>query len=131
NYSCRVASGSKNYSCRVSCRSKNYSCRVGARTIFTFSRRFYPKRLTSLYTHFTFTLMAHCTSGAIRGSVSCSRMLRQGIELATFRLLNDLSTSCTTIAHTHTHTHTHTPHTRTPPHHTHTHTNTHTHTHHT
>src|SRR4029434_6621275 len=34
--------------------------------------------------HFTFTLMAHCTSGAIRGSVSCSRTLRQGIELATF-----------------------------------------------
>src|SRR4029434_1544621 len=30
-----------------------------------------------------FTLMAHCTSGAIRGSVSCSRALRQGIELAT------------------------------------------------
>src|SRR4029434_6950250 len=41
---------------------------------------------------FTFTLMAHCTSGAIRGSVSCSRTLRQGIELATF----DFSTSCTT-----------------------------------
>src|SRR4029434_9214950 len=37
----------------------------------TFSRRFYPKRLTyvrlTMYTHFTFTLMAHCTSGAIRG----------------------------------------------------------------
>src|SRR4029434_3427411 len=52
---------------------------------FTFSRRFYPKRLTyvrlTMYTHFTFTLMAHCTSGAIRGSVSCSRTLRQGIEL--------------------------------------------------
>src|SRR4029434_2319725 len=51
---------------------------------FTFSRRFYPKRLTyvrlTMYTHFTFTLMAHCTSGAIRGSVSCSRTLRQGIE---------------------------------------------------
>ena len=30
-----------------------------------------------------FTLMAHCTSGAIRGSVPCSRTLRQGIELAT------------------------------------------------
>src|SRR4029434_1161496 len=29
---------------------------------------------------FTFTLMAHCTSGAIRGSVSCSKTLRQGIE---------------------------------------------------
>src|SRR4029434_4037055 len=42
--------------------------------------------------HFTFTLMAHCTSGAIRGSVSCSRTLRQGIEL------NDFSTSCTTAA---------------------------------
>src|SRR4029434_8266441 len=27
-----------------------------------------------------FTLMAHCTSGAIRGSVPCSRTLRQGIE---------------------------------------------------
>src|SRR4029434_8670915 len=51
--------------------------------ILSFSRRFYPKRLT-VYTHFTFTLMAHCTSGAIRGSVSCSRTLRQGIELATF-----------------------------------------------
>src|SRR4029434_5972049 len=51
---------------------------------FTFSRRFYPKRLTRMYTQFTFTLMAHCTSGAIRGSVSCLRMLRQGIELATF-----------------------------------------------
>src|SRR4029434_1280606 len=32
--------------------------------------------------HFTFTLMAHCTSGAIRGSVIGSP--RQGIELATF-----------------------------------------------
>src|SRR4029434_4603666 len=68
---------------------------------FTFSRRFYPKRLTyvqlRMYTHFT--LMAHCTSGAIRGSVSCSRTLRQGIELATFWLLNDFSTSCTTVAH--------------------------------
>ena len=42
-----------------------------------------------MYTHFTFTLMAHCTSGAIKGSVSCSRTLRQGIELAT---------SCTTVA---------------------------------
>src|SRR4029434_8085479 len=61
-----------------------------------FSRRFYPKRLTyvrlTMYTHFTFTLMARCTSGAIRGSVSCSRTLRQGIKLATFRLLNDFST---------------------------------------
>src|SRR4029434_1387259 len=46
---------------------------------------------------FTFTLMAHCRSGAIRGSVSCSRTLRQGIELATFCLLNDFSTSCTTV----------------------------------
>src|SRR4029434_710304 len=71
---------------------------------FTFShfrRRFYPKQLTyvrlTMYTHFTFTLMAHCTSGAIRGSVSCSRTLRQGIELATFRLLNDFFTSCTTV----------------------------------
>src|SRR4029434_6445212 len=61
---------------------------------FTFSRRFYPKRLTR-YTHFT--LMAHGTSGAIRGSVSCSRTLRQGIELATFCLLNDFFTSCTTV----------------------------------
>ena len=41
--------------------------------------------------------MAHCTSGAIRGSVPCSRTLRQGIELATFWLLNDFSTSCTTV----------------------------------
>ena len=49
-------------------------------------------------THFTFTLMAHCTSGAIRGSVSCSRTLRQGIELATFWLLNNFFTSCTTAA---------------------------------
>ena len=45
-----------------------------------------------MYTHLHFTLMAHCTSGAIRGSVSCSRTLRQGIELATFWLLNDFST---------------------------------------
>src|SRR4029434_4559246 len=75
--------------------------KVGRSTVrpfftFTFSRRFYPKRLTRMYTHCTFTPMAHCTSGAIRGSVSCSRTLRQGIELATFRLLNDFSTSCTT-----------------------------------
>src|SRR4029434_4110773 len=58
--------------------------------ITSFSRRFYPKRLTyvqlTMNTHFTFTLMAHCTSGAIRGSVSCSRTFRQGILLATFRL---------------------------------------------
>src|SRR4029434_4997488 len=40
-----------------------------------------------------FTLMAHCTSGAIRGSVSCSRTLRQGIEPATFCLLNDFFTT--------------------------------------
>ena len=41
-----------------------------------------------MYTHFTFTLMAHCTSGAIRGSVSCSRTLRQEINLLiTKRLL--------------------------------------------
>ena len=39
-------------------------------------------KMCDLYTHFTFTLMAH--SGAIRRSVSCSRTLRQGIELATF-----------------------------------------------
>src|SRR4029434_4715586 len=45
-----------------------------------------------------FTLMAHCTPGAIRGSVSCPRTLRQGIELATFCLLNDFFTSCTTVA---------------------------------
>src|SRR4029434_5828325 len=45
------------------------------------------------HTHFTFTLMAHCTLGAIRGSVSCSRTLQQGFELATFRLLNDFSTT--------------------------------------
>src|SRR4029434_8887348 len=58
-------------------------------------RRFYPKRLTyvrlTMYTHFTFTLMAHCTSGTIKGSVPCSRTLRQGIEtsnlLITKRLL--------------------------------------------
>ena len=45
-----------------------------------------------MYTHFTFTLLAHCTSGAIRGSVSCSRTLRQGIELANCWLLNYFST---------------------------------------
>src|SRR4029434_10282598 len=39
-------------------------------------------------THFTFTMLAHCTSGAIRGSVSCLRTLRQGVELTTFCLLN-------------------------------------------
>src|SRR4029434_1805879 len=44
-------------------------------------------------TFYIFTLMAHCTSGAIRGSVSCSRTLRQGIEVATFLLLNDFSTT--------------------------------------
>src|SRR4029434_10934986 len=75
---------------------------VGYIYISTFSRPFSPKRLTylrlTMYTHFTFTLMAHCTSGAIRGSVSCSRTLRQGIELATFCLLNDFFTSCTTVA---------------------------------
>src|SRR4029434_3167162 len=48
--------------------------------------------------HLTFTLMAHCPSGAIRGSVSCSRTLRQRIKLATFCLLNDFFTSCTTVA---------------------------------
>src|SRR4029434_2801730 len=75
---------------------------VGYIYIYTFSRRFYPKRLTyvrlTMYTHFTFTLMAHCTSEAIRGSESRSRMLRQGIELAPFCLLNDFFTSCTTVA---------------------------------
>src|SRR4029434_6272469 len=72
---------------------------------FTFSLladAFIEKRLTyvrlTMYTHFTFTLMAHCTSGAIRGSVSCSRTLRQGIKLATFCLLNGFSTYCTTVA---------------------------------
>src|SRR4029434_1754502 len=65
--------------------------RFGENFTFTlsFSRRFYPKRLTRMYTHFTFTLMAHCTSVAIRGSVSCPRTLRQGIFnlLITKRLL--------------------------------------------
>src|SRR4029434_3567441 len=60
------------------------------------SRRFYPKRLTyvrlTMYTHFTFTLMAHCTSGAIRGSTGN-------------RTSNDFSTSCTTVAPDRTHTH--------------------------
>src|SRR4029434_8711213 len=72
-----------------------------------------------MYTHFTFTLMAHCTSGAIRGSVSCSRTLRQGIDLATSNLLITKlllyllchCRHCTPAAHTqlfaHTHTHTH------------------------
>src|SRR4029434_11077536 len=63
--------------------------------IQSFSRRFYPKRLTyvrlTIYTHFTFSLMAHCTSAAIRGSVSCSRTLptgnRTGNLLITKRLL--------------------------------------------
>src|SRR4029434_3283358 len=50
-----------------------------------------------VYTFFTFTLMAHCTSGAIRGSVSCSRTPRQGIEPETSYLQNDFSTSCTTV----------------------------------
>src|SRR4029434_1744460 len=79
---------------------------------FTFSRRFDPKRLTyvrpTMYTHFTFTLMAHCTSGAIRGSVSCSRTLRQGMELEnlliTKRLLYLLyhcRPHCTTVAPDH------------------------------
>src|SRR4029434_9670368 len=80
------------------------SCVSETTFTFTFRRSFYPKRLTyvrrTMYTHFTFSLMAHCTSGAIRGSVSCSRTLRQGIELATFCLLNDLFTSCTTVAPT-------------------------------
>ena len=40
-----------------------------------------------MYTHFTL----------FRGSVTCSRTLRQRIELATFWLLNDFSTSCTTV----------------------------------
>src|SRR4029434_9526517 len=69
------------------------------------NRFFSPTTITdvrlTMYTHFTFTLMAHCTSRAIRGSVSCSRTLRQGIELATFCLLNDLFTSCTTVAPIH------------------------------
>src|SRR4029434_965773 len=75
------------------------TCTQHQNTIYiqSFSRRFYPKRLTyvrlTMYTHFTVTLMAHCTSGAIRGSVPCSRTLRQRIELATFRLLNDFSTT--------------------------------------
>src|SRR4029434_8179704 len=49
---------------------------------------FYPKRLTRMYTHFTFALMAHCTSGAIRGSVSCLRTgNRTSTLLITKRLL--------------------------------------------
>src|SRR4029434_11284948 len=56
--------------------------------------------ICATYNVYTFSLMAHCTSGAIRGSVSCSRTLRQGIELVTFCLLNDFFTSCTTAAPT-------------------------------
>ena len=41
-----------------------------------------------------------CALGAVGCSVSCSRTLRQGIELSTFWLLNDLFTSCTTVAPT-------------------------------
>src|SRR4029434_3856652 len=44
-----------------------------------------------------FFYISHCTSGAIRNSVSCSRTLRQGIERATFCLLNDFFTSCSTV----------------------------------
>ena len=50
---------------------------------FTFSHladAFIQRDLQGCIHIFTFTLMAHCTSGAIRGSVSCSRTLRQGIE---------------------------------------------------
>ena len=57
---------------------------------FTFSHladAFIQSDFTRMYTHFT--LMAHCTSGAIRGSVSCSRSLRQGIELTTLITVND------------------------------------------
>src|SRR4029434_4233984 len=79
-----------------------------------------------MYTHFTFTLMAHCTSGAIRGSVSCSRTLRQGTSnlLLTKRLL-----STRTHSNTYTHTHTLTHKFRNTQTHTQPHTNTHTHTH--
>ena len=55
--------------------------------LFTFSHladAFIQSDLQGCIHIFTFTLMAHCTSGAIRGSVSCSRTLRQGIELTTF-----------------------------------------------
>src|SRR4029434_6396879 len=63
------------------------------------------KRLTyvrlTMYTHFTFTLMAHCTSGAIRGSVSVLKDASTGnrtSNLHLLKLLKDFSTSCTTAA---------------------------------
>ena len=64
---------------------------------FTFSHladTFIQSDLQGIQILFTFfILMAHCTSWAFRGSVSCSRALRQGIELATVWLLNDFSTT--------------------------------------
>src|SRR4029434_9776263 len=67
---------------------------------FTFSRLFYPKRLTyvrlTMYTHFTFTLIAHCTSGAIRGSV----LLKDTSTLS-------LSLACTLTHGIFKHAHTH------------------------
>src|SRR4029434_2733422 len=76
--------------------------RVGFVSTFTFTFShladgFYQSDLPGCIHIFTFTLMAHCTSGAV-GSVSCSRTLRQGIELATWCLLNDFSTYRSTLA---------------------------------
>src|SRR4029434_5600097 len=101
-----------------------------------------------MYSHFTFTLMAHCTSGAIRGSVSCSRTLLSTSHRSSSTSPSEhkqhrgpqtyyLTTLSLEPSHTHTHTHTRI-HTHLCEHtHTHTHTraythtcvNTHTHTH--
>src|SRR4029434_3550418 len=72
------------------------------RFFFSFSHLadiFIQSDLQVLYIHFTSTLMAHCTSGAIRGfSVLLKDASTVGIELATFCLLSDFFTSCTTVA---------------------------------
>src|SRR4029434_9157621 len=67
-----------------------------------FSRRFYPKRLTSMYTHFYIYTdgTLHIRSNYGVQCLAQGRFDRES-NLATFCLLNDFSTYCTTVAPIH------------------------------
>src|SRR4029434_4868869 len=86
-----------------SCLSPDSSVQWGAKVTFTFTfshlaDAFIQSDLQGCIQILSFTLMARCTSGAIRGSVSCSRTLRQGIEQSTLLITKRLLYHCTTVA---------------------------------
>src|SRR4029434_715868 len=51
-----------------------------------------------MYTHFTFTLMAHCTSGAIRGFSVLLKDASTGNRTSNLQITKRLLYHCTTVA---------------------------------